>query len=344
MKRLRRYLSYIIILSCIAGGHEASGQDVHFSQYRNAPLLLNAANTGNFDGDYRAGINYRNQWSSFIKPFATTSGFFDKKFKKAFLENDAWGAGIVLYSDKAGTAVFSTQAVFGNVAYHYKLDPEGKKKVSIGVQGGVLQKGINYDELKFGNQYTSVFYNDELSNNETFTEANISSPVLHVGVNYDMEYNEKLDLQAGFSLFNLNNPSESFYGAEDNSLNSRMSLSFGADYKYSDLISVHPGILFTGQTKAYEYLLGADVGYSVKNVPLMKVVAFMGLWYRSTDAIILVPGLAYNNYRVGLSYDVNISSLSNASAGRGGIELSIVYIFDTNPKLGIKRSVPCKRL
>ena len=103
-------------------------------------------------------------------------------------------------------------------------------------------------------------------------------------------------------------------------------------------------MLFSGQAKAYEYLIGSDVGYAVKDVPLTKITAYFGLWYRSTDALIFVPGLAYNNYRAALSYDVNISSLSNASGGRGAIELSIIYIFNTNPKLGIKRSVPCKRL
>ena len=344
---MRNYCQSLLVFTLlIALGmvQDARAQDIHFSQYQQAPLILNAANTGNFVGDYRVGVIHRNQWSSFIKPFVTTSLFFDANLNKAFLDNDSWGAGIVLYSDKAGTAAFSTQAVYGNLGYHYKLDADGKQKISLGVQGGIIQKGMNYDELKFGNQYTNVFYNDELSNNETFVETNISYPVIHAGVGYEIEYNEKLNMRAGFSMFNLNKPEESFFGAADNLLNPRMSFNLGVDYVYSPLITIHPGILFTGQTKAYEYLVGADVGYAVKDVPLTKITAFVGLWYRSTDAIIIVPGLAYNNYRAGLSYDFNISSLSNASGGRGAYELSLVYIFDTNPKLGIKRSVPCKRL
>jgi len=341
---MRTVLSALIGLAVVFSVGSTAAQDIHFSQYRQAPLLSNAANTGNFVGDYRAGIIYRNQWSSFIKPFATTSGFFDKYFKKGFLENDSWGAGIAVFSDKAGTAEFSTQGVYGSLAYHYNIGSDGKQRLSIGAQGGVMQKGISNDELKFGSQYTSVFFNDELSSNETFAEPSISYPVIHAGVNYQMNYSERLDFDAGFSMSNLNKPGESFFGADDNSLNTRMSLVLNADYIYSDLISIHPGLIFTGQTKAFEYIIGSDVGYVVKDVPLMKVVAFFGLWYRSTDAIILVPGLAYNNYRAAISYDINVSSLSNASGGRGAIELSLVYIFNTNPKLGIKRSVPCKRL
>ena len=131
---------------------------------------------------------------------------------------------------------------------------------------------------------------------------------------------------------------------DDFKVTPRFTLNLGADYIYSDLITISPGVLFTGQTKAYEYLLGSTVGYKVKEVPLLKVVALLGLWYRSSDALIIVPGLVYNNYRFGLSYDVNISSLRAASKGQGAVELSLIYILNTNPKLGIKKSLPCKRL
>jgi len=319
-------------------------QDIHFSQYQASPLIINSSNTGSFDGDYRFGLNYRNQWSSFIKPFVTYSGFFDKLFKKELLGNDSFGVGLVLFSDNAGTAEFSTQSAIGSFGYHKKIDNEGKQVVSFGLQGGIMQKGFNYDNLKFGNQYESAFYNSELESKETFSEQSISYPILHAGLGWYYNYNANLNFNAGFSLFNINMPKESFYGAEDNFLNRRMSLTIGADYLYNPLITISPGILFTGQTKAFEYLVGSTVGYKVREVPLLKVIALMGIWYRSTDAIILAPGLQYNNYRFGLSYDINISSLNNASGGRGALEMSLIYIFNTNPKLGIKRTVPCKRL
>lgn len=319
-------------------------QDIHFSQYQASPLLLNSSNTGSFDGDYRFGVNYRNQWSSFIKPFVTTSGFFDKLIKKELLGNDYIGVGLALFSDNAGTAEFNTQSAFGSMSYHKKLDSEGKQVVSVGFQGGIVQKGLNYDNLKFGNQYESAFFNPDLESKENYSNLNIAYPEFHAGIGWHYNFSEMLNFNAGFSMFNINAPKETFLGDEDNYLNSRMSLTLGADYIYSERLTISPGVLFTGQTKAYEYLLGATMGYTVKDIPLLNVVALMGIWYRSTDAIILVPGIQYNNYRFGLSYDVNISSLSNASGGRGALEMSLIYIFNTNPKLGIKRSVPCKRL
>src|SRR5678815_5007499 len=54
-------------------------QDLHFSQFYNSPLITNPANTGFIpDGDFRLGINYRNQWASVTAfPYKTMSAFGD---------------------------------------------------------------------------------------------------------------------------------------------------------------------------------------------------------------------------------------------------------------------------
>ena len=332
-----------LILSIAFSLNQGYSQDIHFSQFQASPLLLNPANTGNYDGDYRVGLHYRNQWKSFIKPFVTYAGFFDKKFKKELLGKDFWGAGLVLYSDKAGTAEFGTQVAQLALGYHKKLGAD-KHLVSVGIQGGVVQKGINYDDLKFGNQYESVFYNPELQNNETYVDNSIIYPQIQAGLNWRFKYNEKLNFNAGVSMFNLNSPKESFYKESDNKLNTRFTITAGSDIKYNEQITIYPAILVSGQTKATEFLLGSDIGYKVRDVPMLKVQALFGIYYRSSDALIFVPGLQYNNYRFGISYDINLSSLRTASKSRGGIEISIIYVFNQNPKLGIKRNLPCKRL
>src|SRR5688572_32061687 len=60
------------------------GQDLHFSQFMNSPLTTNPANTGFIpDGDYRIGINYRNQWSSIMAvPYKTMSAFGDAQLDR----------------------------------------------------------------------------------------------------------------------------------------------------------------------------------------------------------------------------------------------------------------------
>ena len=327
------------------------GQDIHFSQFQASPLLLNAANTGptehfeqNHYADYRVGLNYRNQWSSFIKPFVTFSGFFDKVFSKELIKGGYLGAGLVLYSDKAGTADFTTQSFLGSVAFHMKMGANDEHLISVGLQGGLVQKGANYDNLRFGNQYESVNFSSDASNGESLTSNSINYGLFNGGLNWSYRLNSDLKVNAGLSMFNLNSPKESFYESSDNALNSRMMISAGANYQLSDLISIMPAVLFAGQSKANEFLIGSSMGYKIKDIPLMQVTGLFGLYYRSADAIVLTPGVEYNNYRFGVSYDVNVSSLRTATKMKGALELSLVYIFNDNPQLGIKKSLPCKRL
>ncbi len=69
----------IILLAVCGLGLNAHSQDLHFSQFMNSPLLTNPANTGFIpDGDYRLGVNYRNQWASITAfPYKTMSAFGD---------------------------------------------------------------------------------------------------------------------------------------------------------------------------------------------------------------------------------------------------------------------------
>ncbi|MFN7275608.1 MAG: type IX secretion system membrane protein PorP/SprF, partial [Bacteroidota bacterium] len=64
----------IFTLLSILSSSRSWGQDIHFSQYYNAPLLVNPANTGfNPDFDYRVGVNYRSQWANIGSPYKTMS-------------------------------------------------------------------------------------------------------------------------------------------------------------------------------------------------------------------------------------------------------------------------------
>ena len=64
----------LLLLMMIAAAVYTKAQDLHFSQFMNSPLVTNPANTGFIpDGDYRIGINFRNQWSSVMSVPSNTA-------------------------------------------------------------------------------------------------------------------------------------------------------------------------------------------------------------------------------------------------------------------------------
>ena len=311
MVQMKKLLLFVLIIGFQCPFSQ--GQDIHFSQFPATPLLLNPANTG-FTGhfkekhyaDYRVGLNYRNQWSSFINPFVTFSGFFDKMFGKEIIEGGYLGGGLVLFSDQAGTAEFTTQTVMGSVAFHMHLGMEKEHLLSLGLQGGITQKGINYDNLRFGNQYESVVYSPDASHGEQFAENSLTQPVINSGLKWQYSLSDELQLNAGVSLFNINQPKESFLESPDNALNNRMMVSAGATYQYNDKIAIIPAVLFAGQSKTSEIVFGSHVGYNIKDIPLMKINGLFGVFYRTSDAIIITPGIEYNNYRLSTPYQTDI--------------------------------------
>src|SRR5260221_14626953 len=75
-------------------------QDTHFSQFTQSPLTVNPAQAGLFDGDFRAIVNYRNQWSSVdgyrTEQLSCDGNMLKNKWTKGFL-----GLGLNVLSDKA---------------------------------------------------------------------------------------------------------------------------------------------------------------------------------------------------------------------------------------------------
>src|ERR1044071_3130060 len=102
----------------------ADSQDLHFSQFMNSPLLTNPANTGFIpDGDYRLGVNFRNQWASLTPyPYKTMSAFGDAQILQN-QNNDGWvGVGGLILRDVAGSGALTSTRIYGSVAYHQMLN------------------------------------------------------------------------------------------------------------------------------------------------------------------------------------------------------------------------------
>src|SRR3712207_66136 len=99
---MKRILKTTLLAACsLQLASFAFAQDLHFSQFFNSPLTTNPANTGFIpDGDYRLGMNYRNQWSSLMTlPYKTMSAFGDVQLMRNRFETGWLGAGGVILRD-----------------------------------------------------------------------------------------------------------------------------------------------------------------------------------------------------------------------------------------------------
>ena len=116
----------ILCISCslLLNSPFVAAQDLHFSQFMQSPLLTNPANTGFIpEGDFRIGINYRNQWASLSAfPYKTMSAFGDVQLLQNQNETGWLGAGGLILRDVAGTGVLTSTKVYGSLAYHQMVN------------------------------------------------------------------------------------------------------------------------------------------------------------------------------------------------------------------------------
>jgi type IX secretion system PorP/SprF family membrane protein len=219
MKVLKNITAFVL-LACLAVN--AHAQDLHFSQFFHSPLTTNPANTGFIpDGDYRFGINYRNQWSAVMTvPYKTMSAFGDVQVLKDRLENGWVGLGGVILRDVAGSGNLTSTKVYGSVAYHQMLGYSSL--LSLGFNAGYANKQINASNLKFPDQFDGRFFDNKLPTSAVLNSNNIGYADIQVGMNYAYFPTENIYINTGFSVHHVNKPMESFFSSTQDSIENRV--------------------------------------------------------------------------------------------------------------------------
>ena len=318
MSGTQKYLfsALLVLLSVVVG----QAQDIHFSQFFNSPVNLNPAETGNFKGDLRFVGNHKQQWNSFENAYTTFSASLDKAF---LLRSDLKPAiGFLINNDVAGDGDFGTMRLELPLSLVYSRQ---KSNFSFGISPAFVQHGLNFNALYFGSQYNGDQFDPDLPGNEIPDVNRFSYFDMSAGIFYRYQMSDSSMFKAGLSANHLFSPVKSFYSNPDVNLNLRWQVYAGAEIPVGKDITAEPAILYMLQGTYREFDIGTTVRFDFNPLGLRSVYA--GMFMRARDAGILMFGMDYNGVLFQLSYDVNLSGLRTISRGRGGVELSLVYVF-----------------
>jgi len=319
MKRLLLQIPLLML------GLALYAQDPHFSQFYASPLTLNPAFAGKFNGNVRVAGIHRNQWPTINRAFITTSAAVDFRILQSRIaENDTWGVGLMGFSDQGANGAVKFNYASAGTAFHKGLDEEGYHQLGLGFQLTYANMLINTTNLKFLDQLTPFGFTGVTS--EVFNNSGLKNSYLdfNAGLLYNGSSNDRNNFYAGVSMYHINRPKQSFTGAYF-ILNPRTTLHAGGYFPAGQNGTIHVSGLFSTQGKASEALLGGAYQFAL-NENEKPTSIYFGSWLRLNDAFIPYVGLEFGDFRLGATYDVNTSSLKAASAGRGGIEISLIYI------------------
>src|ERR1700733_8268805 len=164
--RLKKILPVITLLFCLC--NHVKSQDMHFSQFFEAPLLRNPSLAGLFTGDIRMQMVYRDQWNSITNAYKT--GSFNVEYKMPVGKGDDFlTTGLEVLYDKAGTAGLTTTNILPALNYHKSLSGNKTTYLSFGFMGGLVQKSIDRSKITTNAQYDGTAFNPALADGETFS-------------------------------------------------------------------------------------------------------------------------------------------------------------------------------
>ena len=135
----------------------------------------------------------------------------------------------------------------------------------------------------------------------------------------------KFDL--GIGLFHINQPNKSFYDDEMETLPMRFAIYGLGTFRLVDPLDLVLVGMYQGHGPHQQIVVGLGGKIHLINELTSQLNILFGVNFRLGDAIIPNVEVGYNSWKFGLSYDWNTSGFNEVTNGRGGIELSAVYIF-----------------
>ncbi len=289
-------------LSCI----KLTAQDPQNSQFYANPLYLNPAMAGSKICP-RIALNTRLQWTAISGNYRTYSASFDMHVHPL-----QGGIGIRFMRDEGGHATITSHNLAISYAYHIKLSR--RLSMRVGAEVGFMQRSLNTRNLTFSDMidthYGFIYPTEEVFENADKIMFDAGAGAI---IYSDMFY-------GGVAFHHINEPNEGFLG------NSKLPFKFtahagatipiGRRRKYAGEAFISPNILFQLQQSFYQLNVGIYAG---------KGPFVGGIWYRSNDSFIALVGIQKGIFKVGYSYDITISKLTNATAGSH--EISVGFQF-----------------
>lgn len=333
----------ILLISCVT--QKTYGQDPHFSQFFEAPLLRNPSLAGLFEGDIRLQTVYRNQWQSVTDPYQTSSINFEYK-QPIGKGNDFITTGLQILFDKAGITNFTTTNIYPALNYHKSLNDTKSKYLSLGIMGGYVQRRIDRSKITTNNQYDGNGYNPALSDGETLTKFSYHYWDGSIGLSFNSSIagSETDYYFVGVAYHHFNRPQNSYYENPPVELNPKLVLSGGVRLGINEISDITFQADYTKQGNYYETIGGFTYSRKLgEDYEKPLYIIHFGGYLRWKDAFIPVIKIDYKPFSVAVSYDVNISPLKTSSQYRGGFEVSLTYAGFLDRNNTTKNAVLCPK-
>jgi len=326
-KRKFYFLSILFFLT-VSNSH---GQDAHFSQFYANPIYMNPAFAGTINCP-RFSINFRDQWPAIKNNFLTFSGSYDQHISVLH-----GGIGVLVSADLLGSGIMQTYNA--SAIYNFRVQVARDFNLQFAVQGGYLHNSLNWSKLQFASDLHEIpqpaEIPDDLVNNQSRFDLSAGfvgyTPYLYFG----LAVHHLLPLRMTF----FGHPTDHWGlkwtahvgGKIDITKKRKGEVSFGD-------ISFYPNVIFVSQGTSH-YM---HEGFYFSFYPFT-----IGTWirhnFKGLDAFIVSCGIEYKIFRIGYSYDFNLTPLRTGGAHEVSLQFTIPCTLKPPPKRKKFAPIECPR-
>lgn len=235
-------------------------------------------------------------------------------------------------------------------AYNLGLNRQRTQLLSFGLQGGITQRRLDTDQLRWGSQYDpSVGYNPEIIPSLGELNDRVGFATFSAGLVYHYNPSRELLLRnlsgfSGISVANLNRPYSSFYPTSKVREALVLRWHSGLEIPLSMSVKILPqGLIVYRSAEQYHINVGSYLHYSFSQSSRMddeRLQLLIGAWYRWKDSWVTSTGLSYQNYRLAVSYDFNTQPIAVHAFRGGAFEVSLSYRWLNKKLIPLNFSTP----
>lgn len=335
-----RALLYIILLLMIGGVHIARAQDVVFTQSQSASLYQNTSFTGFSSHKMRAQVAYRQQWMSVGMPFTSAYAGFDASF---FAEQPI-GIGMHILHEKAGQSPMQNTQINLSASYLKLVSKRKDIYFSFGLQVGIVNQSFDYSKAIFDNQYDGIEFNTNIPSNEWINDKIKNGFNAGAGISLHNQIRERKYYTVGVNVDHITTYKVSYLQEGTTRKAPRFSLAFDGNFPIDISLkyALVPHIDWVWQGGMAQANIAAGIRLTPfgqhKDRKSFLLLMHTRLTNRlgkpiAIDAIMPEIRLEYNDkVFIGMSYDVNVSSLIKATNSIGAAELSLCYLWGQKAK------------
>jgi type IX secretion system PorP/SprF family membrane protein len=321
-----------------------NAQDFTFSQFYEMPMLRNPALAGVSNADVRIQSSFRSQWSSITIPYQTQALSAEVRFPIGFTDDYITG-GLQVTNDVAGDSKLGRIQLLPVITFHKSINDD-YSYLNFSLMGGLVQSQFDPSKMTFDDEYIQGLGFTPGTTNQVFTKTSLSYTDLSAGLSYNSSNDIDVRYYLGVAGYHLIRSKVSFYNEDNVILKPRYVINAGINMPTgdNDRFFVYGDYLMQGGNHQflsgllYKHIFSND--WTVDDEETNVTALTIGGAYRWADAFVPILKLDMNKFFVGVSYDVNTSSLKSYSQLRGGYEFTAGFKSNLNVRVDTRTKCP----